>query len=796
MKKFHPFRSFQRNKTGWMAGLTLLAIVSFLFLPVILDLVGGGGGIEGRVTTYAESRRFGKVNDFDLHRFQQDHEHLYRFLHALRENLLRAAFSDMELEQMTVEEHQAAFHTQRMLLLPLEQFLGQVEQLRHPEQLIDFWLVTQYAGEEGYTPEREDIQNLLRQLTSNTISTAIYRDSLSAVGISEHTMERLLIQQILWERARQRFIQSISAVTPATQWEWFQRVRREITVEAAAVPVESLLSQVGEPSDRVLNAFFEEHKMRRYSPLSPEPGFIMPMELAFQYVVARPTQALRDSITEEEMLAYYEENKEVFRRPVAPLPEMPTLPGMPGGTVPFPAPAFPGMPAPAVTPTLPAMDDLPPADEPVPADTPSEAPMETTPDEPEPAETEISAIAKILTQPALFQLNGEIIGALVFPDIEGEPAADTDSQPETSTESEPAQEEPVAVETEPAAPEQEVSAMVESEAAEAPVDISILYRPFDEVKEQIQTTLARQKATEALSAIQAKMREYYVTYHEHFDAGRPIPPMPDLTGFVAEQGLELLTVPLGNVYAAIKTEFARILHERAMLMGMFQGQDDISLGQLFSGMPILFEGRDFWTMEGMVLYWITDYKDIRRPERLDEVRDIVRQRWKEVEARTLVQQKAEALAEEARAAGQSLAEVFAQRSDIPVVETASFTWRDIGEVSEVGVESGFAFFDNRVLDFPGTDFMETVYALNPEPGQLGRDIAVVFNQPQTAAYIVRLTSSSPSPEALWERFQITPVWEYLRAGQQELIATAHEAWLDEIRSKTGFRWVNRPEVRE
>jgi len=816
MKKFHVFRSFQRNKTGWMAGLTLLAIVSFLFLPVILDLVGGRS-VEGRITTYAESRRFGKITNFDVARLQKDTEDLHRFLGVLHEQLIRAALANAE--QMTDEEYHTALQERSAALMPLGAFINQIEQLRTPEQLINAWLITQHAKEEGYTPEWRDVQHRLMQLTGNTLTKPLYDESLRAVGIPHPTIERLLVQHLLWERARQRFIMSISAVTPATQWDWFQRVNREITVEAAAVPIEGFISQVDAPSDRVLHAFFEEHKTRHYNPLSAETGFIMPMELAFQYVVARSTQALRDSITDEEMLTYYEENRESFRRPATPLPEMPVLPGMPsGGPALFPAPTFPGMQTPGitpvVTPALPNVEELPPVD--VPVDVPVDAPLPQEPAAQEPAAME-EAVEETMPEPAREDATASYTTAsrvttrfVSYQSDEGEETASgTDPQPEESAEvpaeliqEESIQEEPTAAApemTEPAVEEPSAPLPLEATSEEtsgAPVDMSILYRPFDEVQDQIRSTLARHKAADALADIEKEMKAYYDLYHRHFDEGKPLPPMPDLTGFVAERGLELVTVPLGNVYAAMRTEFARILYERSMFLGMFQRHDDVSLGQLFRGVPILFEGKDFWTMEGTVLYWVTDHKDIQRPETLSEVREIALRRWKETAARTLAQQKAEELANEARASGKPLSEAFAHRCDVPVVETAPFTWRDMDEVSELGVASGFAFFDNQVLDLPGLDFMEAVYSLNSEPGQLGREIAVAFNQPQTAVYIVRLTSSSPSPEALWERFQVTPVRDYLGVGQQELVGAAYEAWLDEIRSKAGFRWVNRPEARE
>jgi hypothetical protein len=229
---------------------------------------------------------------------------------------------------------------------------------------------------------------------------------------------------------------------------------------------------------------------------------------------------------------------------------------------------------------------------------------------------------------------------------------------------------------------------------------------------------------------------------------------------------------------------------------------------MFRRVPLPFADETFLDSNGQqVLYWVIDQKPEKRPEKLDEVKELVLKRWKEIEARSLAQKKAEELANEARVSGKSLSETFANRSEVPVAETEPFTWKTygsinpimavlqrvppfLGEVREKGVVAGNAVIDNTVIVAPGSDFMKTVYSL-----QIG-ETGVVFNQPQSVAYIVRLISSSPNDEVLWEQYQTTYEGISLSAGQQEMMSSAYEAWLDGIREKTGFRWVNKPDARE
>jgi hypothetical protein len=546
----------------------------------------------------------------------------------------------------------------------------------------------------------------------------------------------------------------------------------------------------------------------------------MPADLAFQYVVAEPSQQLLDSITEEEMLAYYEENKDaLFRRPVTPIRELPQLPGMMpsgagSGAFPFPTPGRP------VTPTnVPTLPDLPDIEgnKATPAETdltnllpgqedvvPS-APEESTPDTPAPAESEeaekpaeeTSAVLRVLTRFVSYQTDEEETPEPAVPQPE-------DSEPITN---DVVEELPPIIQPRVIIQEEEEKFVMPSggtpqttEAGQTtesePVDLSVLYKPFDEVKDQIREELAMDKAMAGLPGIQEKMREYAAVYHAHFEQNKPIPPMPDLTGFVAEQGLKLVTVPKGNVYAAIQTELAR----RGSRARQY-------LVQMFRRMPLMFEGEVFFGSNVPVLYWITEEQQELRPNTLNEVREIVLKRWKEIEARALARKKAEELANEAKTANSSLTEIFAGRSGVTVVDTEPFTWMTygglhpitavmqrvppvLGEIRERGVVAGNSEFDNQLIVAPGWNFMETVYSL--PVGETG----VVFNQPQSAVYVVRVTSSSPSEDVLWEQFQTSFVLVYLYAGRPEMMATSFEAWLDEIRNKTGFRWVNKPDARE
>ena len=67
------------------------------------------------------------------------------------------------------------------------------------------------------------------------------------------------------------------------------------------------------------------------------------------------------------------------------------------------------------------------------------------------------------------------------------------------------------------------------------------------------------------------------------------------------------------------------------------------------------------------------------------------------------------------------------------------------------------------------------------------EIGTAVNQPQTAVYVVRVTDSNPLPDTLWHTFVNETYWNYFRAADHDR-SVAEQAWLDGIRSESGFRW--------
>lgn len=772
---FNPFGTFRRNQKTWLVGATLLAMVSFLFLGTIIQLLSGrSGGGTGGLETYAECREFGKITNQEIHTLQTNRESLGRFLSVLYTNLAQGA-DETKLRSLSL----------------LRSVCEQYNISRDAESLVNAWLIVQYAQTEGLSPNWDDMRNYLSGLTADHLTEPVFQKTLADTGLSKAALENLLARHIIEKQALERFSVLYSAVSPATRWDWFRRLYRQVTIEAAALPVAEFTGQVGEPSEAQLKKFFEEYKSKKHDPGLADSGLIAPAEIAFQYVVAEPNQKILDSVTEDEMKAYYEANKETqFRKPVKPLTDLPGLPGGIGSS-PFPAPGKPifNIPNPAEPPKT---DETP-----------------KTPDVPEPLKTEetpkTDEIPKTEEVPKTPQTETSRTGALTrWVKYQTEEILKTEEPKAGETPKEEPKKDDVKKEDpkpENVKPEKTKPAETKHEETkpETPADLSVLYHPFDDVKTAIRETLAREKAAKGLPVIQEKMNEFAKVYNECFEQRKPVPPLPDLSPVAAGQNLELKTVPLGGIYAAMHTEFARGLFERNRLI------------RLYANIPVNFVPEIFPGTNGEVLLWVTDQKAEKKPEKLDDVRELAVRRWKEIEARPLAMKKAEELAAKLNTAMADtmsskllFSEVFKKET---VVETEPFTWKTygegihpimaimnrqqpvLGEVREKGVAAGNSIIDNKVIFMPGREFMEKVYSLRRD------EAGAVFNQPQSMVYVVRVTRSSPSEDSLLEQFQSSSLFaaEYLYAGQPELMTAAYEAWIGEIQTKTGFRWIRKPE---
>jgi hypothetical protein len=184
------------------------------------------------------------------------------------------------------------------------------------------------------------------------------------------------------------------------------------------------------------------------------------------------------------------------------------------------------------------------------------------------------------------------------------------------------------------------------------------------------------------------------------------------------------------------------------------------------------------------LFWKTDDQDARVPQ-FSEVRDEVVQVWKLHEARRPMMHKAEELAKQARASHKSLKDALAGQPGIKVTETPAFSWMTGGSAGQFNQRS-----QPRLSEVPGTvdigdEFMRSVFDL-----QVG-DVGVAENHPQTAAYVVRVTSSEP-PQAVLRDMFLADRFESYAPVVMEANGQLYRKWLHDQMAAAKVHWVRPP----
>jgi hypothetical protein len=171
----------------------------------------------------------------------------------------------------------------------------------------------------GIVVTDESIKGYLRSYSSGKVDDSEFGNLLQSVSqgrISQRQFFDAMRNELLALRFLELFYRGIDPLPPAVAWDYFQRLNRQVSVEAAAFPVADYLSQVEEPTDAEIAQLYDEGKDRYPMPNSPEPGFKQRKKIALEYVKADLQTFLdeeKPKITDEEVAKYYEANQQEFR---------------------------------------------------------------------------------------------------------------------------------------------------------------------------------------------------------------------------------------------------------------------------------------------------------------------------------------------------------------------------------------------------------------------------------------------------------------------------------------------------
>lgn len=567
----------------------------------------------------------------------------------------------------------------------------------------------------GISVSNDSVVSFIKKATAEKLSRPDYEKILRDLHLAESELFDILREEMtidLYEQidapARQRFGNGM-VQTPLAVWKEFQKLQVRQSMDTLAVPVAQFTSQVPEPKDSELVAYFEKYKSQRPGQTGT-PGFVQDRQVQLAYVAAEfeTFEKFAGEITDDDVTQFYTKNKERYR--IFDIPDSPA------------GPAFPGDDAP-VDALQPSNVEAPKAPEPPAGDAPAkpESP-------PEPAKPE----------------EGSSCGV-------DEAAAQDKPAEEAKKTEEPATSEKPAEETKPAAdpvlPPAPGGATAEAKTEEPK------YKPLDdalkaEIREAIMKERAFEKMGGAIERVMAEMTRLNDDYlrGETPEARKTIGAeiTKKLKAYADEHSLKYSeTKPMtqSELLNAVDEPLAMSMQPSANPF-----QPGSSVPEIAFDDDLLFYPRtsDAFVRDKRFAYWkIADFPS-KVPE-FKDVKDKVLEAWKFEMARPLAEKRAKELADLVNTSKKPMKEALEGQTvnnlpdgpAIAVQKTGRFTWLNVprnipGQFDPRMSEPQISFVNG--VDRPDNEFMKVVFD-QLEVGQAG----IVPNQIRSAYYVAQVT---------------------------------------------------------
>ncbi|MDA1052484.1 MAG: hypothetical protein O3C40_18665 [Planctomycetota bacterium] len=814
----HLFRKYQ-----YMLLIVFGVLLMFVFVigDALTNLMGGPGqGGGGQSDEVVLNWKHGAVSGSDLYSQGVRHRLAVEFLMAVVQETVR---------REGTPKGPGVFRDQ------FGRYSPGITVAETDEATVQKMLLAAKAESLGVKVDNDAVEAFLRQLSDGELDDndigVIYNKTIAGRMTQQHLMDQLqhelLAQQMLMMTRAGLFV-----VPPHQAWEFHNRMRRRVQTEMVALKVDDFKDKVSAmPTDAEIKTLYEEGKDRFPNPYSPEPAFKRRRKLAFEYVRADsgPLQEaeaakIKDTITDEEIEKYYEENKVRYR--VIDLPESEPASDSPKPATEAPAegaeqPSEEAKPdkspdaAPDKPADEPAKEEAPKDDAaPAPPTEKSEAPAKPAASESDPAPAADAPTDEQPTAASEEENCGdqeeETPAETTEPAATPEPPAPVESAPAAAAdpakpaiENPPAAPEATSVQPEkPAAPATDSAPASEptepapeppaKEAAEAPVaeekPEEPKYKPLDdklraEIRDEIATDRSRQPAqerlTKSLDEIKAEidaygrqLRRIDVTKSGQKPAAVDFEKLATERGFVPGKidptdAVGIDAYDLGKAYEMTFTSWPP---ERVS----FAQKAFLDTVQLYRAERI--KSAEFGIE---FLYWKVAEEEAFLPK-LEDIRNEVVDAWKHREAFVFAKAEAEKLAKQA-GAGKPLGESLSEHDGLEVIQPAPFSWMSTGS-TPFGGAGAPTLSQVDGVEAAGNDFMKAVFSL--KPGEVG----VAVDQPQAMVYVVRIAAETPSEEILKEQFLASGVTPEMSQIAYSEIEDVWQDWYKDLEQEMNVKW--------
>lgn len=782
-----PFHIFRKHQRAMLAVVGILCMIGFS--------IGGAMSLDsfsdrsGRADNPVVATAYGEtLRESDVAALQRKRGLAIRFLGSA----IRSA----------AEQLQTSDFSQLARTGQLERFLNPEAYLENflfgpptEQSVVDAWVHAERARRLGMVINDEAINEYLKQMTLDKVRPEVLRGIVKQQRSNQPEVFDALRHELLAFRLREMSLRNVEA-TPAQRWDYFRRMNQQAVAEVVPLPVEQFADEVSDPSDETLAAFFEVNKDREPRPDSPQPGFKVPKKAAFEVAIARYEDFDDpDSITEEEIKEFYEKHKD--QRFLYSQHAFTDWDEEPAADAEEAADEKAGDDK-----SEKATDEKSASEKGADKKDASDKDMDEKSGDDKPKQgskssdkKDQSALPRAAVELVAALQQGVALGGLLSADDDGEKeSAAADDKPAETTAEKPT-DEPGALDADKAPPGANADEKEKPAAKKPKTKIPAIappitdeltlprdirkganpkYAPLWKVERSIREELSRNKANEkiekALQAVQAKMRQFSRARLGSSDKK----PKIDLAKLADEHGLRELQTGLLTAY-----ELQDKHPELAQARGEGPGVNFLNIG--YSNVPVYQSTIVQDTDANRYLFWKTEDEPAYVPE-FSEIRSKVLHTWKLVQAREIAEKKAQKLAADAKHAGKPLKDVFAEQG-MTVTETQPFSWVSRGSANAFG-RGPLEVSEVEGVERPGADFMREVFSLG-----VG-DVGAAMNQPQTVAYVIRVTSLQPPRELLRSRFMAAPFTLYAEAGADHRRQIV-ESWRKGVDEEAHLTWVKK-----
>jgi hypothetical protein len=817
-----PFRTFRKNQKVWMAAITIMAVIAFVFMSNPMQSLSRMGGRQPAVV----QTKFGSLTQPEVAILRSQRHALIEFLVALGQHFA-----------LDPKGSQQATGNIRQIL----NVLGPDTE----EAAIDRWVYARTAESMGAIVDDKTVGNIMSVLlVGEPDPQAFLENALRNAGrgmnqaVFLHAMREQLLALRLMQFGHQYDNWAGISSSPGERWDYFKRLRQQASIEVAMLLPKDFVKDVKDPADKDLEEFFNQHKNVEPTPDSADPGFRSPRKVNVEYLEADAKRFL-DQITDADISQEYDsdpkiyarnkeefENEEKQERDAREKEDKEEAAAKAGaekknGTDSTKSAAKPDAKPdikPAAKPVAKSQAEpqAGPATNPAPKSGPAPGAVKS-PEPPKPAGTGTKPAGSSSNQPRTpFRLVAFVeektaekasqTAVAANKDSGGPPAikpADAKtlgdvkkSSPESKSAAKPVENPPAKAGVKPAEPKpadakapaasakpldgKKPGAAEHSGAKSATADKNKAREPIKTAKERldayIRKTLAAKKFEENVAKVKSELEAYRTDLENAPEGAKPAP--PDFAALAKQYNMTAHKTGLVSRLQLKDTDFGK-----SVVNSTEMGGSAGVLGEIFGPVTLHKAGISYARYSSSdrreFVFWKTDDQPDKVPAWGDPgIKDKVRQEWKLKQARKLALDAANDLksaADKKENAVKPLKALVAGKKEIDVVKPPKFTWLTSPlsdqplEISEVGD-----------LTKPGAEFMKKVFGMHA--GQ----VEVATNVANSEIYVVRLIEFTPFRE-LWDDF-IAPetAQDYMGLLMESVRAEVDPAWRAQVLREAKF----------